>query len=87
MKKKESEKKEDLYELLGISKTATEAEIKKAYRKMALKWHPDKNPDNRKPAEEMFKKISNAYETLSDANKRAIYDKYGHEGLENNGSE
>jgi DnaJ-class molecular chaperone len=52
---------------------------------MALKWHPDKNPDNRKPAEEMFKKISAAYEVLSDANKRAVYDKYGHAGLENGG--
>lgn len=69
------------YEILEIPKTATEAEIKKAYRKHALKWHPDKNPDNQKEAEKKFKEISEAYEVLSDKKKRDIYDRYGKEGL------
>ncbi|MDR0445043.1 MAG: molecular chaperone DnaJ [Puniceicoccales bacterium] len=68
---------EDYYDLLGVSKTATEEELKKAYRKMAVKYHPDKNPGN-KTAEENFKKISEAYEILSDKDKRAAYDRYGH---------
>uniref|UniRef100_A0AC35UDE9 J domain-containing protein n=1 Tax=Rhabditophanes sp. KR3021 TaxID=114890 RepID=A0AC35UDE9_9BILA len=67
------------YDILEITPTATENEIKKAYRKMALRYHPDKNTDAN--AEEIFKKISNAYETLMDGNKREIYDKYGEEGL------
>lgn len=77
------------YEMLEISKTATEADIKKAYRKHALKWHPDKNPDNQKEAEKRFKEISEAYEVLSDKKKRDIYDKYGKEGLtrSNNGQQ
>ena len=61
-----SEDKEDYYAILGIKKNATEAEIKKAYRKLALKWHPDKNPNNREEAEEKFKKINEAYSVLSD---------------------
>jgi len=69
------------YTILGIQKTAQEGEIKKAYRKLALKWHPDKNPDNKKAAEEKFKEISEAYSVLIDPNKRVIYDKYGKEGL------
>jgi len=74
----------DYYELLEISRDATGAEIKKAYRKLALKYHPDKNPDN-KEAEEKFKLINEAYQVLSDDEKRAIYDRYGIEGLKNQG--
>ena len=74
----------DYYEILNISKTANENDIKKAYRKLALKWHPDKNPENRAEAEEKFKKIAEAYSVLSDPNKRQIYDTYGIEGLEGN---
>jgi molecular chaperone DnaJ len=69
--------KQDFYEILGISKSATQAEIKKGYRKMAIKYHPDKNPDD-KTAEENFKKAAEAYEILSDENKKARYDQYGH---------
>jgi DnaJ-class molecular chaperone with C-terminal Zn finger domain len=67
---------EDYYKILGIEKTASAEEIKKAYRKLALKWHPDKNPNN-KAAEEKFKKISEAYAVLSDTQKRKDYDMYG----------
>ncbi|MDP5094071.1 MAG: molecular chaperone DnaJ [Polaribacter sp.] len=69
--------KQDYYEILGISRAATQADIKKAYRKMAIKYHPDKNPDD-KTAEENFKKAAEAYEVLSDENKKARYDQYGH---------
>ena len=69
--------KRDYYEVLGISKGASQDEIKKAYRKMAIKYHPDKNPDD-KTAEEKFKEAAEAYEILSDADKRARYDRYGH---------
>ena len=71
----------DYYDLLGVQKDADEATIKKAYRKLALKWHPDKNPDNKDEAERRFKNISEAYDVLSDAEKRRIYDRYGKEGL------
>lgn len=71
----------DYYAFLGISKTASPEEIKKAYRKAALKWHPDKNQDNRAAAEEKFKDIAEAYDVLSDPEKRGIYDQYGEEGL------
>jgi len=73
--------KQDYYEVLGISKSATASEIKKAYRKMAIKYHPDKNPDN-KEAEEKFKQAAEAYEVLSDDNKKARYDQYGHAAFE-----
>ncbi|MCX6187150.1 MAG: molecular chaperone DnaJ [Bacteroidetes bacterium] len=71
--------KRDYYEILGVSKSAAEAEIKKAYRQMAIKFHPDKNPDN-KEAEEKFKEAAEAYEILSNADKRARYDRFGHAG-------
>ncbi|PQB06685.1 molecular chaperone DnaJ [Polaribacter filamentus] len=73
--------KQDFYEVLAISKSASQAEIKKGYRKMAIKYHPDKNPDD-KTAEDNFKKAAEAYEVLSDENKRARYDQYGHAGFE-----
>ncbi len=73
--------KQDFYEILGISKSATKSEIKKAYRKMAIKYHPDKNPGDT-TAEENFKKAAEAYEILSDENKKARYDQYGHAAFE-----
>ncbi len=76
--------KRDYYDILGIEKNATEAEIKKAYRKMALKYHPDKNPDD-KSAEDKFKEAAEAYEILSNAQKRSRYDQYGHAGVGGNG--
>uniref|UniRef100_A0A8C9EQC7 DnaJ heat shock protein family (Hsp40) member B2 n=1 Tax=Pavo cristatus TaxID=9049 RepID=A0A8C9EQC7_PAVCR len=71
----------DYYEALGVSRNATADDIKKAYRKAALKWHPDKNPDNKEYAEQKFKEIAEAYEVLSDKQKRDVYDRYGKEGL------
>lgn len=76
--------KQDYYEILGISKNATTAEIKKAYRQKAVEFHPDKNPGN-KAAEEKFKKAAEAYEVLSNENKKARYDQYGHAAFENGG--
>lgn len=73
----------DYYRVLGVTRTATDTEIKKAYRKLALKWHPDKNPDNSDEANRRFKEISEAYEVLSDERKRRVYDQYGKEGLNN----
>ena len=76
--------KKDFYEILGISKNATAEEIKKAYRKKAIEFHPDKNPGN-KEAEENFKKAAEAYEVLGDPNKKAKYDQYGHAAFDGNG--
>ena len=77
--------KSDFYEVLGVSKTASDEELKKAYRKHAMKWHPDRNPDS-KGAEEKFKAAKEAYEVLSDAQKRAAYDRFGHAGVDPNAS-
>ena len=72
--------KRDYYEILGVSKNATEQDIKQSYRKLALKYHPDKNKGN-KEAEDKFKEATEAYEVLSDSKKRASYDRFGHEGV------
>src|SRR5664280_2675869 len=72
--------KRDYYEILGVSKNATKEEIKKAYRKQALKFHPDKNPGDKK-AEENFKEAAEAYEILSNDEKKARYDRFGHAGM------
>ncbi|CAA7397211.1 unnamed protein product [Spirodela intermedia] len=71
----------DYYNILKVNRSATDDDLKKSYRRMAMKWHPDKNPNNKKEAEAKFKKISEAYEVLSDPQKRAVYDQYGEEGL------
>jgi molecular chaperone DnaJ len=73
--------KRDYYEILGLNKNAAAEEIKRAYRRLALKYHPDRNPENHKEAEEKFKEICEAYEILSDPQKRQTYDQFGHEGL------
>ena len=70
--------KRDYYDILGVAKAATAAEIKAAYRKAALQWHPDKNQDKKKEAEEKFKEINEAYQVLSDKQKRSTYDQFGH---------
>ncbi|MDR2778671.1 MAG: molecular chaperone DnaJ [Puniceicoccales bacterium] len=77
--------KSDYYDILGIPKSASEEDIKKAYRKMAIKYHPDKNPGD-KVAEEKFKEVAEAYEVLKDGNKRATYDRYGHSAFEQGGT-
>ncbi|XP_076236748.1 dnaJ homolog subfamily B member 6-B isoform X2 [Calliopsis andreniformis] len=72
----------DYYKILEVQRTATTGDIKKAYRKLALKWHPDKNPENLDEANRRFKEISEAYEVLIDEKKRRVYDQYGKEGLQ-----
>ncbi len=74
--------KKDYYELLGVSKSATKEEIKKAYKKLAIKYHPDKNPGD-KEAEDKFKEVSEAYQVLTDDEKRQMYDRYGHDAFAN----
>ena len=76
--------KRDYYEILGVQKGASQDEIKKAYRKVAMQFHPDRNPGD-KAAEEKFKEAAEAYEVLSDADKRAQYDRFGHAGVQGNG--
>lgn len=76
--------KRDYYEILGVDKSASQADIKKAYRKLALKYHPDRNPDN-KEAEEKFKEINEAYEVLSNEEKKAKYDQFGHAAFDGSG--
>jgi molecular chaperone DnaJ len=73
---------QDFYEVLGVSRTASDAEIKKAYRRLAMKYHPDRNQGGDKASEEKFKKATMAYEVLSDENKRRAYDQYGHAGVD-----
>jgi molecular chaperone DnaJ len=77
----------DFYEVLGVTKTASVEEIKSAYRKSALKWHPDRNPDNKEEAEIRFRECTEAYSVLSDSQKRQIYDTYGHAGLAGAGAQ
>ena len=76
--------KRDYYEILGVSKNAEADEIKKSYRKVAMQFHPDRNPNN-KEAEEKFKEAAEAYEVLSDPQKRARYDRMGHDGVRGGG--
>lgn len=73
--------KSDYYDILGVTKSASADELKKAYRKQALEWHPDRHKDDKEPAEKRFKEINEAYQVLSDSNKRAAYDQYGHQAF------
>ena len=73
--------KRDYYEVLGVARNASDAELKKAYRKLAMKYHPDRNQDNAK-AEAKFKEVKEAHDILSDAQKRAAYDQFGHAGID-----
>ena len=76
--------KQDYYELLDVPRDASDRDIKKAYRRLAMKYHPDRNPDD-KEAELKFKEINEAYEVLSDAQKKAAYDQFGHAGVNGQG--
>lgn len=75
----------DYYQVLGVSKTTSQDDIKKAYKKQALRWHPDKNPDNKEEAEKKFKELAEAYEVLSDKTKRQAYDSYGNDRMPHRG--
>jgi len=77
----------DYYELLGVARDASADQIKSAYRKAALKWHPDRNPGTLPEAEKKFRQASEAYGVLSDPQKRSVYDRFGHAGLSNRGFE
>lgn len=77
---------DDYYRILEVERSSSDDDIKRAYRRQALRWHPDKNPDNKEEAEERFKKIAEAYEVLSDPDKRAVYDRLGKRGLVNGGA-
>ena len=76
--------KRDYYDILGVARTADEAELKSAFRKLAMKWHPDRNPGNEE-AEIRFKELNEAYQTLSDPQKRGAYDRFGHAAFEQGG--
>ncbi|HKV25469.1 MAG TPA: molecular chaperone DnaJ [Candidatus Acidoferrum sp.] len=76
----------DFYEVLGVTRTSSVEEIKSSYRKAALKWHPDRNPENKQEAEEKFRECTEAYSVLSDPEKREVYDQYGHAGLSGAGA-
>src|SRR5687767_13933411 len=76
--------KRDYYTVLDVARSASEADIKKAYRRLAMKFHPDRNPNDQE-AEEKFKEAKEAYEVLTDSQRRAIYDQHGHEGLAGRG--
>jgi len=78
--------KRDYYEILGVSPTASAEELKSAYRKAAMRWHPDRNPEDKHISEEKFREASEAYSVLSDPQKRQVYDHYGHEGLSGMGA-
>src|SRR6516225_4525932 len=75
--------KRDYYDVLGVNRDASDDDIKKAYRKLAMKYHPDRNPDS-KEAEDKFKEVKEAYEMLSESDKRAAYDQFGHAGVDPN---